>query len=437
MAQLGFAVAGAAVGAMFGMPQLGWIAGAAIGGLLFPAKGPRTNTEGPRLGDLSVSSSAYGMPIPIIYGTMRVAGNMIWSSGLREVRKTQKVRGGKGGGGSSTQTTYTYSASFAVAFGEGPADDVLRIWADSKLIHDCTQWTRSGKTSTTASTTKAGLKFRFYPGNETQLLDPLIEAHVGPGRAPAHRGLVVIVFEDLPLADFGNRIPNLNAEISYHKVVQKPVLAADWIQPAEGGLLQTATRDTLAMDWTRNVGYTIDQIGDTADQVGLRRFSLVTMKEDRQARMSDIVPPEGRVNSVGNPLQLTSLRTVVCVDDDGYIYLQFGSQYGSRIIRIEPNSLREVARFGTRNDYSLVSFSKGDFGYLSRMVVISAYGLNGREDFLYCMSTWGVLGLLRAKDLSYLWGRRQRALRRGRRDGQGRRRRGVRRGLVDPDLQLE
>ena len=103
MAQLGFAVAGAAVGSLFGMPQLGWIAGAAIGGLLFPAKGP--STEGPRLGDLSVSSSAYGMPIPIIYGTMRVAGNMIWSSGLAEVKKKQKV-GGKGGGGSTT--TYTY-----------------------------------------------------------------------------------------------------------------------------------------------------------------------------------------------------------------------------------------------------------------------------------------------------------------------------------------
>ena len=102
MAQLGFAVAGAAVGSLFGMPQLGWIAGAAIGGLLFPSKG--ADTEGPRLGDLSVSSSAYGMPLPIIYGTMRVAGNMIWSSGLREVKQKQKV--GKGGGGGSTTTMH-------------------------------------------------------------------------------------------------------------------------------------------------------------------------------------------------------------------------------------------------------------------------------------------------------------------------------------------
>ena len=44
MAQLGFAVAGAAVGSLFGMPQLGWIAGAAIGGLLFPASGSATVT---------------------------------------------------------------------------------------------------------------------------------------------------------------------------------------------------------------------------------------------------------------------------------------------------------------------------------------------------------------------------------------------------------
>jgi hypothetical protein len=149
MAQLGFAVAGAAIGSMFGMPQLGWIAGAAVGGLIFPAKGPKV--EGPRLGDLSVSSSAYGMPIAIVYGTMRLAGNMIWSSGIRE-QKTKQNAGGKGSGG-QTQTSYTYFASFLLAFGEGPAEDVLRLWADGKLIYD--------KTTPTGTTTRPGLKFRL------------------------------------------------------------------------------------------------------------------------------------------------------------------------------------------------------------------------------------------------------------------------------------
>ena len=168
MAPLGFAVAGAAVGAMFGMPQLGWIAGAAIGGLMFPAKGP--STEGPRLGDLSVSSSAYGMPIAIIYGTMRMAGNMIWSSGIIE-KKTRQKAGGKGGG-KQTMTSYTYFASFLLAFGEGPAEDVLRLWADGKLIYD--------KSTPTGNTTKPGLTLRFHPGSWLSL--PGWKRKVRPGR---------------------------------------------------------------------------------------------------------------------------------------------------------------------------------------------------------------------------------------------------------------
>ena len=39
--------------------------------------GPR---KGPRLGDLSIQASAYGRPVPRIYGTMRVAGTM-WPLG--------------------------------------------------------------------------------------------------------------------------------------------------------------------------------------------------------------------------------------------------------------------------------------------------------------------------------------------------------------------
>jgi hypothetical protein len=69
---------------------------------------------------------------------------------------------------------------------------------------------------------KKGLRIRFHPGSETQLSDPLIEAEVGEGRAPAHRGLCHPVFGDLPLADFDNRIPNLTAEITFHREAAQP-----------------------------------------------------------------------------------------------------------------------------------------------------------------------------------------------------------------------
>ena len=45
-----------------------------------------------------------------------------------------------------------------------------------------------------------------HPG---QTPDPKIEAVEGAGHAPAYRGLVYIVFEDLPLAEYGNRVPVL------------------------------------------------------------------------------------------------------------------------------------------------------------------------------------------------------------------------------------
>ncbi len=52
---------------------------------------------------------------------------------------------------------------------------------------------------------------RVYKGDEGQSADPLIVAK--DGDVPAYRGLGYVVFERLPLADFGNRIPQLSFEV--------------------------------------------------------------------------------------------------------------------------------------------------------------------------------------------------------------------------------
>ena len=46
------------------------------------------HSRGPRLGDLSVQTSSYGTQIPRIYGTMRVAGSVIWATDLIESTQT-------------------------------------------------------------------------------------------------------------------------------------------------------------------------------------------------------------------------------------------------------------------------------------------------------------------------------------------------------------
>lgn len=55
----------------------------------------------------------------------------------------------------------------------------------------------------------------IYSGGETQLPDPLIQSHQGAANVSAHRGLIYAVWEDFPLANFANRLPNIRAEISY------------------------------------------------------------------------------------------------------------------------------------------------------------------------------------------------------------------------------
>ena len=91
------AVGGAALGSAVGLGwQAGWLVGSVVGNLLFPTKGPDVTIEGPRLGDLTVSSSAYGAAIAIGYGTVRIAGNIIWSSGIREEKNVSETSSGGG-----------------------------------------------------------------------------------------------------------------------------------------------------------------------------------------------------------------------------------------------------------------------------------------------------------------------------------------------------
>ena len=203
MATLALASAGAAIGGAFGYAAAGWAAGSLLGNYLF-AEGQ--DIEGPRLSDLSVQSSAYGAPKPRVYGSMRMAGNVIWSTKIKETKHEEDV--GKGGP-SSTQTTYTYSITMAIAFGEGPVDGIRRIWMNGQLVYSIADDTDISS----AYSNKDGIT--VYTGSETQNPDPTIESYEGAGNVPGFRGTVYVVFEDLELEDFGNRPPNVEAEVVY------------------------------------------------------------------------------------------------------------------------------------------------------------------------------------------------------------------------------
>ncbi|HEX8223936.1 MAG TPA: phage tail protein [Allosphingosinicella sp.] len=191
MATLLLTAAGTAVGGPIG-GAVGALLGQQIDARLFAPKA----RQGPRLGELAVQTSSYGSQIPKLFGTMRIAGTVIWATDLREERS--KSGGGKG---QPRTVDYSYSANFAVALSARPVRGVRRIWADGKLLRGA------------AGDFKTATGYRLHPGDEAQEVDPLIAAVEGIGQAPAYRGIAYAVFEDFQLADYGNRIPSLTFEV--------------------------------------------------------------------------------------------------------------------------------------------------------------------------------------------------------------------------------
>ncbi|KMK65992.1 glycoside hydrolase TIM-barrel-like domain-containing protein [Puniceibacterium sp. IMCC21224] len=208
MATLVLGAAGAATGGSIGGAILG-VSAATIGGFIgstigsvvdswiISALAPTQRIEGARMDNLRITSATEGAVIPRLYGRMRIGGNIVWATDFREETKTTTQGGGKGGGGGGKvkTTEYFYYASFAVALCEGPITGIGRIWADGKLLDT------------------AGITWRWYPGDESQTTDPFMSAKMGAANTPAYRGTAYVVFEDLPLGNYGNRIPQLSFEV--------------------------------------------------------------------------------------------------------------------------------------------------------------------------------------------------------------------------------
>lgn len=184
-----------AVGSVFGGP-LGGAIGALVGRQIDTAIIGGRKVEGPRLKDLTVQTSSYGSALPLHFGKMRAAGSVIWATELVEHKET--ARSGKG---RPSVTSYTYSSSFAVAVASRPIAGIGRIWADGNLLRGA------------AGDLKVGGSLRIHLGHGDQEADSLMAQAEGITRCPAYRGLAYVVFEDLELADYGNRIPSLTFEI--------------------------------------------------------------------------------------------------------------------------------------------------------------------------------------------------------------------------------
>ena len=231
------------VGTALGGP-IGGAIGALIGQsfdqqLLAPA------SRGPRLGDLGVQSSSYGTQIPRVYGSMRVAGSVVWATDLVESEQTTGAKG-------QPDVTYSYSVSLAVALSSRTVGAIGRIWADGKLLRGA------------QGDFKVPVTFRFYDGSESQAIDPLIASIEGIANTPAYRGLALAVFENLELANYGNRIPFMTFE-----VIGDAEAPAIWsiLADASGGAIASDAGETVLgyAAYGRSVAAAVEPLVDSFD----------------------------------------------------------------------------------------------------------------------------------------------------------------------------
>ena len=103
-----------------------------MGGLF--GGGQSTSSKEEVLAGMQLQTSAYGGVLPIVYGTTRIPGNLVYYNDFTAIPHTTTTRTGKGGGGSTmSSTNYTYTAFVILAVSEGTISGVNQVWRDKDV----------------------------------------------------------------------------------------------------------------------------------------------------------------------------------------------------------------------------------------------------------------------------------------------------------------
>ena len=373
MASILLSVAGSALGASVGLSATGATLLASLGGfagslidqavLGLGQTGERQETAS--LYIPQVLTSAYGRAIPVVYGTARVSGNVVWMSSPRvtTITHTQRVRSGKfsartvtTGIERKTETDLAIvltavpsllaqerAVSEAEENGEiitrtrGTMIGVRRLWADGELIYDAR--TFNLEPVQLNNYTLAAV----HDGSEAQEPDEIIESFAGVGNVPGFRGLGYILLQDVRISDYGNRIPNYTAEV-VASLPRAPVGAGPqgMAESAEGDiyvvsqLQRTITR--FAADSLKGKG-TIGVTGDYLGSLPAHPWRIAVSPADGHlwvtclgdARVVRINPTTGAVVAsiaVGNYPQ------DILFDGNGKVWVSFPTL--NRLSKIDP-----------------------------------------------------------------------------------------------------
>ncbi len=198
-------------------------------GFLFGGQKTQGVTQ-PAISGVQFQTSVYGKCIPIVYGTNRIAPNVIWYGDFTATAApSQSVGGkggvvgggggGKGGGGSAG---YTYTASFALGLCEGPIVGFGAAYVDKNV------------------TTLSALGFTSFTGTYPQTPWSYLTTKY-PGEALGYNGLAYMAGSGISL---GN-----SANLSNYNVIVKGIYSNSV------GSLTDADPSLVVTDWLTNAKY--------------------------------------------------------------------------------------------------------------------------------------------------------------------------------------
>ena len=229
-------------------------------------------TAKPDSGNIDVPKSNYGVVIPQCWGTVEIAGNLLWASKIK--KKKRKNFG-----------------DFAMLFAHcpfNPAQEIELLKFNNKAGYSTIT---PDENAVEASLKFRDRYFRFYLGTADQTPDPLIEAktpvsnyaHGLPGdygdrqdliqqlgmpsnsvTIPAYRKKVYIVAEKLPLIDYGNQIPRIKARIRFHDQVFLDQIVREIC--LQVGISETDI-DVSELSATEVEGFYIDKVTKAKDAI--------------------------------------------------------------------------------------------------------------------------------------------------------------------------
>ena len=159
----------------------------------------------PALSGLQIQTSTYGKVIPLVYGTTRIAPNLIWYGDFVATPHNSGSSGGGGkggvvgggggkGGGSGGTTTYTYTASIALGLCEGPIAGVGTVWASK------------------TETSLAALGLGIFSGTYGQAPWSYLSS-IHPDQALGYSGTAYVAAAGYQLDDSA-QLPNHNMEVA-------------------------------------------------------------------------------------------------------------------------------------------------------------------------------------------------------------------------------